>query len=164
MNFLSNDSGEGKTYIARILEAYWLQLGLKVRRLNWSEDFDINSSKYLLSNSITDIYNQTNEDIVIVEYPNLESNNVPTKLLQEANINLLILSADRAWRNTDQVLFERLKSQIGKSNLATYLNHAESRVIENYTGMLPPYTYIRKLTYRISQLGLTARTSAINKK
>ena len=164
VNFLSNDSGEGKTYIARILEAYWLQLGLKVRRLNWSEDFDINSSKYLLSNSITDIYNQTNEDIVIVEYPNLESNNVPTKLLQEANINLLILSADRAWRNTDQVLFERLKSQIGKSNLATYLNHAESRVIENYTGMLPPYTYIRKLTYRISQLGLTARTSAINKK
>ena len=124
----------------------------------------LHSSKYLLSNSITDIYNQTNEDIVIVEYPNLESNNVPTKLLQEANINLLILSADRAWRNTDQVLFERLKSQIGKSNLATYLNHAESRVIENYTGMLPPYTYIRKLTYRISQLGLTARTSAINKK
>lgn len=164
VNFLSNDSGEGKTYIARILEAYWLQLGLKVRRINWSEDFDINSSKYLLINSITDIYNQMNEDIVIVEYPNLESNSVPTKLLQEANINLLILSADRAWRNTDQVLFERLKSQIGKSNLATYLNHAESSVVENYTGMLPPYTYIRKLTYRISQLGLTARTSAINKK
>lgn len=86
MNFLSNDSGEGKTYIARILEAYWLQLGLKVRRLNWSEDFDINSSKYLLSNSITDIYNQTNEDIVIVEYPNLESNNVPTKLLQKPTL------------------------------------------------------------------------------
>lgn len=164
VNFLSNDSGEGKTYIARILEAYWLQLGLKVRRINLSEDFDINSSKYLLINSITDIYNQMNEDIVIVEYPNLESNSVPTKLLQEANINLLILSADRAWRNTDQVLFERLKSQIGKSNLATYLNHAESSVVENYTGMLPPYTYIRKLTYRISQLGLTARTSAINKK
>jgi hypothetical protein len=28
VNFLSNDTGEGKIFIAKMLEAYWLQLGL----------------------------------------------------------------------------------------------------------------------------------------
>lgn len=164
VNFLSNDTGEGKTHIAKMLEAYWLQLGLKVKRLNWSEDFDSNSSRYLLADSITDVYKQGKEDILIVEYPNLEDSNAPTKLVQEANLNLLILSADRAWRNSDQVLLDRLKSQIGNSTLCTYLNRASGSVVENYTGMLPPYTYLRKQAYRFSQLGLTARVSAIKKK
>ncbi len=164
INFLSNDSGEGKTYMAKMLEAYWNQLGLKVRRISWAEDFEINSSKYLLANTVTDIYTPRKEEILIVEYPNLETNNVPTKLLQEANLNLLILSADRAWRNTDQVLFERIKSQIGNAPLCTYLNNAKLDVVENYTGMMPPYTYIRKQSYRISQLGLTAKSSTIQNK
>ena len=94
----------------------------------------------------------------------MEDSNAPTKLVQEANLNLLILSADRTWRNSDQVLLDRLKSQIGDSTLCTYLNRASSSVVENYTGMLPPYTFIRKQSYRFSQLGLTAKISATYKK
>jgi uncharacterized protein involved in exopolysaccharide biosynthesis len=157
VNFLSNDIHEGKTYLSKLLESYWLNIGLKVRRISYNEDFDINTSKYLLANSIEDLYKNLNEDIVIVEYPNLEANNVPTKLLQEANLNLLILSANRAWRNTDQVLFDRIKHQTGDAPLCTYLNFASNDVVENYTGMLPPYTFFRQQKYRLSQLGLTAK-------
>ena len=157
VNFLSNDAGEGKTYLSRLLESYWLNIGLKVRRISWNEDFDINTSKYLLANSVTELYKVQSEEIIIVEYPNLEANNVPTKLLQEANLNLLILSANRAWRNTDQVLYDRIKQQAGSSPLCTYLNFASNDVVENYTGMLPPYTFLREQKYRLSQLGLTAK-------
>ena len=157
VNFLSNDAGEGKTYLSRLLESYWLNIGLKVRRISWNEDFDINTSKYLLANSVTELYKVQSEEIIIVEYPNLEANNVPTKLLQEANLNLLILSANRAWRNTDQVLYDRIKQQAGSSPLCTYLNFASNDVVENYTGMLPPYTFFRQQKYRLSQLGLTAK-------
>ncbi len=157
VNFLSNDAGEGKTYLSRLLESYWLNIGLKVRRISWNEDFDINTSKYLLANSVTELYKVQSEEIIIVEYPNLEANNVPTKLLQEANLNLLILSANRAWRNTDQVLYDRIKQQAGSSPLCTYLNFTSNDVVENYTGMLPPYTFLREQKYRLSQLGLTAK-------
>lgn len=157
VNFLSNDAGEGKTYLSRLVESYWLNIGLKVRRISWNEDFDINTSKYLLANSVTELYKVQSEEIIIVEYPNLEANNVPTKLLQEANLNLLILSANRAWRNTDQVLYDRIKQQAGSSPLCTYLNFASNDVVENYTGMLPPYTFLREQKYRLSQLGLTAK-------
>ena len=77
--------------------------------------------------------------------------------MQEANLNLLILSANRAWRNTDQVLFDRIKHQTGDAPLCTYLNFASNDVVENYTGMLPPYTFFRQQKYRLSQLGLTAK-------
>ncbi|WP_321332104.1 Wzz/FepE/Etk N-terminal domain-containing protein [uncultured Bacteroides sp.] len=164
VNFLSNDAGEGKTHLASLLEAYWKNIGLEVRRITWGENFDINSSEYLLAESIMNLYIRKKEDVLIVEYPNLESNNVPTKLLQEANLNLLILSADRAWRNTDKILFERIKSQMGNVPLCTYLNHANSDVVENYTGMLPPYSYLRRQRYRLLQLGLTAKSSAIKNK
>ena len=70
---------------------------------------------------------------------------------------LLILSANRAWRNTDQVLYDRIKQQAGSSPLCTYLNFASNDVVENYTGMLPPYTFLREQKYRLSQLGLTAK-------
>ncbi len=157
VNFLSNNTNEGKTYLAKLLESYWVNIGLSVHRITWGEDFEPNSSTYLLANSVNSLYPPNQEDILIVEYPNLESYTVPTKLLQEANINLLILSANKAWSNTDQVLFDRINSQIGDTPLCTYLNYAESNVVENYTGMLPPYTYFRKQRYRLSQLGLTAK-------
>ena len=42
VNFLSNDIHEGKTYLSKLLESYWLNIGLKVRRISYNEYFDIN--------------------------------------------------------------------------------------------------------------------------
>lgn len=53
------------------------------------------------------------------------------------------------------LLSEKLSQQVGKTPLYVYLTHASRNVVEDYTGMLPPYTLWRKIVYRLSQLALT---------
>ncbi|NDV82684.1 hypothetical protein D0T87_11935 [Bacteroides sp. 51] len=157
VNFISTEPGDGKSYLSENLLEYWNNMGMKVRKLSYETDFDINDSKYLLAENIRDISPNTNEDVLIVEYPNLKDNNVPSKLLEEANLNLLVTRADRSWKESDKLIYEKLKSQIGETPLYFYLNKTSREAAENFTGMLPPYTYLRKLGYRLSQLGLTER-------
>lgn len=161
VNFLSIEKQNGKTFIADQLATYWQNLGLKVKVINWETDFNINSSQYMLAKSIKELYSLNEEDIVLVEYPNMESYNVSNALLQEANLNLLVLRADRSWKETNNILYQKLKNQVGKTPLFTLLNYAERDVLETYTGMLPPYTRFRKLGYRIRQLGLTENSDLI---
>lgn len=161
VNFLSIEKQNGKTFIADQLAAYWQNLGLKVKVINWETDFNINSSQYMLAKSIKELYSLNEEDIVLVEYPNMENYNVSNALLQEANLNLLVLRADRSWKETNNILYQKLKNQVGKTPLFTLLNYAERDVLETYTGMLPPYTRFRKLGYRIRQLGLTENSDLI---
>ena len=161
VNFLSIEKQNGKTFIADQLATYWQNLGLKVKVINWEADFNINSSQYMLAKSINELYSLNEEDIVLVEYPNMENYNVSNALLQEANVNLLVLRADRSWKETNNILYQKLKNQVGKTPLFTLLNYAERDVLETYTGMLPPYTRFRKLGYRIRQLGLTENSDLI---
>lgn len=161
VNFLSIEKQNGKTFIADQLATYWQNLGLKVKVINWETDFNINSSQYMLAKSIKELYSLNEEDIVLVEYPNMENYNVSNALLQEANLNLLVLRADRSWKETNNILYQKLKNQVGKTPLFTLLNYAERDVLETYTGMLPPYTRFRKLGYRIRQLGLTENSDLI---
>ena len=100
------------------------------------------------------IYTPGTEDILIVEYPSLEKANIPTPLLQDAQLNLLVASAVHGWKATDKVLLQKLKSQLGTSPYL-YLNRAPKYEVETYTGMLPPYTFVHKQMYRLSQLALT---------
>lgn len=155
VNFLSTEPGDGKSYLADNLMEYWSSMGMKVRKLSWETDFDTNDSKYLLAQSISDIYSFNNEDILIVEYPSLKDNNIPNKLIEEANLNLMIARADRSWKDSDKLIFEKISAQAGDSPIYFYLNKASREATESFTGMLPPYTYLRKLGYKFSQLGLT---------
>lgn len=156
VNFLSTEPQDGKTFLSCQLEKYWENIGMKVRRISWEIDFDINSPAYLLSESINDIYKAGNEDVLIVEYPNLKENSIPNKLLEEADLNIMIARADRAWKASDKLILKNIKNQIN-TPIYLYLNKTSLEVTENFTGMLPPYTYLRKLGYRLSQLGLTER-------
>lgn len=162
VNFLSTEDGDGKTYLSKELQAYWEKLEMKVRRLSWETDFEIDKGKYLLAESISDICTLNNEDILIVEYPSLKGHNVPNKLLEEANLNLLVTRADRAWKDADKLIYTKLNEQIGNTPLYFYLNKTSMEATENFTGMLPPYTYLRKLSYKLSQLGLTESTSKVS--
>ena len=161
VNLLSIEKHNGKTLIAEQLASYWQSLGLRVRVINWEKDFNPNSSQYMLAKSIKNLYPIEQEDIILVEYPNLNSFNVSNGLLQEANVNLLLLRADRSWKETNNILYQKLKIQAGKAPLFTLLNYAEREILETYTGMLPPYTRFRKLGYRIRQLGLTENSDLI---
>ena len=136
LNLLSVREKDGKSYIGEHLEEYWISIGLKVRRLSPEVDYVPNSSRYMLASNVSELYTPDNEDILIVEYPELSQYNIPTPLLRNAQLNLMIVSADYGWKSTDRILLHKLESQ-------------------NFTGMLPPYTPLRKLLYRLSQLALT---------
>ncbi|MCE8548957.1 hypothetical protein DW228_17000 [Bacteroides fragilis] len=157
LNLLSTEEGSGKSYLAERLKNYWESLGLKVRLLTDGIDFDSGSPGFILSQSLKEIYTPQSEEIVIVEYRNLKQINIPTPLLQEAQLNLLVASAILGWKATDKVLLQKLRLQIGKPPYF-YLNRAPKYEVETYTGMLPPYTWMRKQMYRISQLALTERS------
>ena len=157
INFISTAQSSGKTYMINKLEEYWIKLGLKVRVLTAGVDFETNSRQFTLAKSISDLFTAAGEDILLIEYPDLRDSNIPSELLQEANLNLLISSAKLGWKDTDKVLLEKLKKQVGKAPYYVYLNHAERSVVEQYTGMLPPYTFLRKQLYRLSQLALTEK-------
>jgi len=155
INFISTEGGEGKSYVIEALKKYWNSIGLKTKVITWKSDFRIDSREYNLAKSITDLYTSEEEDILIVEYPNLREASISLELLQEANLNILVARADRGWKETDKLLSEKLSQQVGKTPLYVYLTHASRNVVEDYTGMLPPYTLWRKIVYRLSQLALT---------
>ena len=169
---ISTEAGVGKSQIIQELKEYWSSINLQVRVMTWNTDFNISSREYNLAKSITDFYTPDKEDILIVEYPNLRDSNIPPQLLQEANLNILIARADRGWKETDKLLVEKLQQQVAQVPLYVYLTHASRNVVEDYTGMLPPYTLWRKVMYRLSQLALTEsianlvtkkkRTAAVN--
>lgn len=152
---ISTEAGVGKSQIIQELKEYWSSINLQVRVMTWNTDFNISSREYNLAKSITDFYTPDKEDILIVEYPNLRDSNIPPQLLQEANLNILIARADRGWKETDKLLVEKLQQQVAQVPLYVYLTHASRNVVEDYTGMLPPYTLWRKVMYRLSQLALT---------
>ncbi|MBP1613418.1 MAG: hypothetical protein H6Q13_866 [Bacteroidetes bacterium] len=157
VNFLSTESGDGKSYLAEHLHDYWSQLGLKVRKLEWNKDFEISSREYLLAQSIEDLYTPAGEDVLIIEYPALKDNTISNRLLEQADLNLLIASATRAWKASDKQAYEKVKKQIDASSISIYLNKATNDVVEDFTGLLPPYTALRKVGYRLAHLGLTEK-------
>ncbi len=159
LNLISNRSGEGKSYLINHLLSYWSSLGLNVRVLTWGADFNPHSRQYLLAQAVSDLYTPSGEDILIIEYPALEEGSIPEALLSQANLNLLIARANRGWKETDNILTGKLKKQLAPLQLYLYLNQAPRYVVQDYTGMLPPYTYMRRQLYRLSQLALTEKTT-----
>lgn len=157
INFLSTEAGDGKSFLINELVQYWSEGGLKVKSLKWNEDFNVYSSEYLIANGIVDLYKIENEDILLVEYPELKSNNISTNLLNEANLNMIIVRATRGWKESDSILADKISGQLDNGKLVVYLNKAERYVVEGYTGMLPPYNTYRRLIYRLLHLELTAK-------
>ena len=78
-------------------------------------------------------------------------------ILQGANLNLQIVDSRRTWKNTDQQLLDRSSKMSGETPLFIVLNDAQQDTAEDINGLMPPYTFFRKLFYRLSQLGLTTK-------
>jgi len=157
VNVISTEEGDGKSYLINELEEYWQLLGIKTRKAVWNKDFNINSPEFVLAQTITDFCYLNGEDILIMEYPNMGQHNISEALLQEANLNLMVVRATRAWKPSDKLVYEKVKAQSGNTPLCFYLNFAEQKVVEGFTGMLPPYNKMNKLIYRFSHLGLTEK-------
>ena len=158
LNLLSTDSANGKSYLAQELENYWISIGLQVRRLTYDEDFLADDSKYILAKDIKDLYPDIlPEEIVIIEYPNLNDNSISSALLNMGTINLMVTRANRTWKDVDQKALTELTAQLkNKESLYMYLTEAQRYAVEEFVGQLPPYTKFNNFIYRLSQLGLTA--------
>lgn len=159
LNLLSTDAANGKSYLAQELENYWISIGLQVRRLTYDEDFLAEDSKYLMAKDIKDLYADVMPDeIVIIEYPNLNDNSIASSLLNLGTVNLMVTRANRTWKDIDQKALKEVMSQLeNKDSLYMYLTEASRYAVEEFVGQLPPYTKFNNFVYRISQLGLTAQ-------
>lgn len=158
VNLISTEKGDGKSYIANVLQEYWNMMGFKVKLLAYDKDFNIEDKKYILARSLQEIDENIKDfDIIITEYPELKENSIPPALLKEGTINLLVTRANRTWKGIDQISFDKLKKVIGAdSQLFIYLNKTSREATQEVVGQLPPFTKFENMFYRISQFGLTA--------
>lgn len=159
INLFSISESTEEKEIGDLICGYMQNRMLNARMITYGVDFNTDSSRYLLAKSITDFYDLQGEDILIVVYPPLSKSNISSALLQDANINILVASADSGWKTVDKQLCEQLMLQMGKSNVPfrICLANAGRDAIEDFTGQLPPYTLLRRIGYRLSQLSLTEK-------
>lgn len=163
LNILSTERGDGKSLIAEHLAAFFREANMKVRTLSWNKDFDIERKEYLLAEKLEDFTHDTpgeiplaEADVVLVEYPPFATSSVPKELLRHAALNIVIAPANRTWKDTDQLLFEKAEKLSGRTPVSLCLNCANRDVVQTFTGLMPPYSRLRKLGYQISQFGFTA--------
>ena len=159
VNIVSTKAAMGKSLLVEMLNDYWTKQGVAVQVIRYGEDFDPASPGYLFAGSIRSLAGDKlaeGQKIILVEHASLEVVSIPASLLAEASVNLAILRADRAWSEKNKQLFDRFKAKSATTPVFVCLNNAEKEVVETFTGMLPPYSYSKRLFYRYTQFGLTA--------
>lgn len=166
INLLSTSEGNGKSFLANELDEMWTSLGLQVRRLTYDEDFLTDDKRYIMAKGIEDLCPELQDDeVLIVEYPALDQHEVPTTLINQGTVNLMVARANRTWKDIDQKALNHLTDILeDKESLYFYLTEAGRDAVEEYVGQLPPYTPLKNFIYRISQLGLTAVENNSNRK
>lgn len=158
VNIISTKEHCGKSFLAEQLANYWTGLEIPVVSLRYGEDFIPGSSDFLFADTIRRFlpdHSTSSRRIILVEHAPLQHYNIPRPILQEASINLTLFRADKIWSDRNKQLFDRLKEQSGSTPTLICLNHAEKQVLESFTGMLPPKTFLKKLFYRYMQYGLS---------
>ena len=157
INFISSDSGVGKSHLCELLSEYWIERGLRVRVISWHDDISPESRDYILSLNLTDLFDYDNEDIIIVEHRSILKSTIPVGLLREASLNLFVVRADKVWRDIDKIAFDRLLQQAQTTPVHLYLTNVKRENAESFMGMLPPYSKVREFIYKIIQFGLTSK-------
>lgn len=165
VNILSTEPGDGKSLLMELLAARLREKGMKVRTLSWNRDFDSERKEYVLAQQLSDFVTDSDDpdqpsleeaDVILIEYPAFAGTSVPAALLRTAALNIVAAPANRTWKDTDQLLYEKAVALSGATPVCFCLTCARRNVVENFTGLLPPFTSARKMGYRISQLGFTA--------
>lgn len=156
INFIGTNDKAGKSFIIQHLSDYWIAKGLSVTVVNYDKDFDPSSKEYIFAQSIADLVASCDSDIILVEHAPLNQYAVNKSILQEACMNILVAPANKVWTENDQKQFRQLEKLVDDTPLFFYLNYADKSVVEGFTGMLPPYSVLRKFLYQYSQMGLTS--------
>lgn len=165
INLICNEPGEGKSYIMEQIAQQFTERGFDVTQLSWQNEFQTDAQAFIQSFNLKDLdsdeKSNLKDKVIIVEYPSLKDAALTTNILQNVSLNLQIADSRRTWRNTDQLLFERTKEMCKETPLFLVLNYTKRDAAEDVNGLMPPYTFLRKLLYRFAQLGLTSNDKTI---
>ena len=159
LNIVSTEKDTGKSFLIDLLSDYWSSQGIEVKSIRYGKDFDPASPNFLFAGTVRELIGQkieSNRAILLVEHAPMGNYSIPKALLQETSVNLMVVRADRTWKDNDKQLFIRLQEQSGTTPVMLCLNQAGREVVENFTGMLPPYTYLQRFFFRYTQFGFTA--------
>ncbi|MDD4529563.1 MAG: exopolysaccharide biosynthesis protein, partial [Bacteroidales bacterium] len=77
INIISNEKGEGKSFIAENLHSIFIEKRINTKLISYHNDFNHEDSKYLLANTINDFCDCKDEKIIIIEHPALRESNIP---------------------------------------------------------------------------------------
>lgn len=165
INLLSMEEREGKSFLAKYFADYWATEGLHVRIVKYGIDFEPEGKNYIQAQKLSDFWQpnsaEQQPDIILVEYPAINSATLPLIVIKQADFNLLIANACRLWGRDDDARLKSIKEILGDTPLALYLNNADREVVESFTGELPPHTPLHSFFSRLAQLGLTSKKAAI---
>lgn len=161
VNVLSIDRGEGKTFVSENLASYWEEMGFSVRIVSYEADFVTGSKEFLTSKSVADLLpkNEVKTDFVITEFDALKMASAPAALLKAADMNLMVLNAEKPWKGSDKTLFEDVQRMVNPERLAICLSRADRGAVEEIVGQLPPYSKWRTLFYKWFNFGISARSA-----
>ncbi len=165
INLLSMEEREGKSFLAKYFINYWETEGLRVRLVKYGVDFEVEEKRYVQAQKLSDFWElnpaEQQPDIILVEYPAINSATLPLVVVKQADYNLLIANACRLWGRDDDSRLKSIQEILGNAPLSLYLNNADREVVESFTGELPPHTPLHSFFSRLAQLGLTSKKAAV---
>ncbi len=156
INIVTFSKISGSNRIAEMIASYWSQLGLVTTALFEGKDFRFNSREYLVGHEWKERMGAF--DIVFVQHAPYSKSLIPAVYLQEGLATLIILEADTVFDLEEEMILNSLKERMNGKPLLICLVNAKTYVIEEFTGLLPPYTFLRKLGYRLANFGLTSKS------
>lgn len=158
ISLVSSDNQEGKSHVAVLLKTYWEDLGFKVAYVSHGVDFNPASKDFVKATSManvlpTDITSQA--DIVLIEWPAFSENTIPSALARSAHAYIYVVKSTRAWKDRDVEFLKVLKQQAPTTPVQLCLNWTDKTTLEEFTGLLPPYSKWRIGWYKLLQMELT---------
>ncbi|RHR82485.1 exopolysaccharide biosynthesis protein [Odoribacter sp. AF15-53] len=160
INLISNEPGEGKSFVMAQLVQQFTERGFDVTQLSWQNEYSAAPQAFIQSLKLNELVplekSNSKNNVILIEYPSLKDATSTEDILQDVSLNLQIIDSRRTWKNIDQQLFERTREMCNKTPLFIVLNYTKRDTAEEINGLMPPYTFFHKLFYRISQLGFTA--------
>ncbi len=103
--------------------------------------YELNND-FFNANSYTDIFESNNItlnndlDFIIIEIPAIIYSNYPTELMVNADLNILVCRANRAWSDADESAISNLREVCG-SKLNIIVNGVNINEVESMLGDLP---------------------------
>ncbi len=143
VNLVSIEPREGKSFLAKHIINVWRNKGFNVCYVKANTDFSTETPAYHTADSyenlIGDKIKDKKYDIILIEHQPLQKSNIPPALISSANLNIVVVNAERLWRKSDQQLLSTFMEQCSDTAAGRCLHYASRVAVDDLTGKLPPF-------------------------